>query len=353
MKKNLTSITIFLLLSIGLIFIALASPSEASNQFDDQFFFIKRQILWVALGVILYFIISRLKLSLIKKLIPAFYWFSVAFLLLVLLPPLSQKVLGARRWLEIGSLTIQPAEIFKLSSILFFARLLSRPHPHPLTSLLLYLLPPLLLIILQPNLSTAIIIALVIISLYYLSGAPIIPLFLISLFTATLSLLLIFTSSYRLDRLQALIHPTTLAPALSYHSRQIILALASGGAFGKGLANSEQKFRFLPKIPTDSILAIIGEETGFLGILLIICLYPYLVARIFKLATRLQDNFETLLVVGIGCWLGYQSLVNISSLATLIPLTGVPLPLISYGGSSVITLLAGLGLVRNLELQHG
>ncbi len=348
MKKHLTTIITFTLISIGLIFITISSQSEASNLFNDQLHFIKRQIFWVVIGTLLYIFFSNLHIKRYQKYIPSLYLLSVGALILVLLPPLSQKILGARRWLEIGDVTIQPSEIFKLSSILFFSQLFSQSQYRNLKTFLIYLVPPLLLIILQPNLSTAIITVLIITSLYYLSGAEIVPLFLLSFLITTVSFILIITSGYRLTRLQALLNQT---PITSYHSNQITLAISSGGIFGKGLANSEQKYRYLPKIPTDSILAIIGEETGFLGITVIICLYLYLIIHIFTFTYRLTNQFDILLATGVGCWLAYQSLVNISSLATLIPLTGIPLPLISYGGSSVTSILAALGIFHNLE-QH-
>lgn len=349
MNKYLTDIIIYSLLIIGLIFIAIASLSEAFNQFSDPLFFVKRQIIWDILGITAYLLISRIKLNFIQKIAPLLYFFSLAALFAVLLPTWGSKILGARRWFEIWNISIQPSEICKLSTVIFFSQLFSQPKNRNLKNLILYLTPIVFLIILQPNLSTAIIITLIAVSLYYLSGAEIIPLFLVSSLAAVISLLLIITSPYRFSRLQALIQPTSEISSSSYHSRQITLAFASGGLFGKGLANSQQKYRFLPKIPTDSILAIIGEETGFLGISFIICLYIILVSRLSKLAAKIDSGFKFLFISGVTCWIAYQSLINISSLASLIPLTGIPLPLVSYGGSSVFTLLLGLGIIKSIK----
>lgn len=353
MKRHLTTLIIFILIITGLVFITISSPSEANNLFGDQLYFTKKQIFWIIIGLISYLVTSRLNIKLIRRFTPHLYLFSSSLLLLVLIPSIGQKVLGARRWLEFGHFNLQPSELFKLSAILFFSHTFTRSQFRNLKTLLIYLALPLLLIILQPNLSTAIIIALIIISIYYLSGAEIIPLFWLTLVTTGLSLILILTSGYRLNRLKALLNQDDSTTTLSYHSNQIVLAISSGGLFGKGLANSEQKYRYLPKISTDSILAIIGEETGFLGIASIMGLYLTLIIHIFITAQSFTDQFCFLTATGIGCWLAYQSLVNISSLAGLIPITGIPLPLISYGGSSITTILIALGLFRSLEKSHG
>ena len=192
-----------------------------------------------------------------------------------------------------------------------------------------------------------------IISIFYLSGGKVIPLFLLCLGLIGLSFILIINSPYRLARLQTFLNPDQELETTSYHNSQIILSLSSGGFFGKGFANSDQKYRFLPKISTDSILAIIGEETGFLGTFTLILIYILLLTYLIKLASLVhQDTFSSLLVAGIACWIGYQGLINISAIANIIPLTGVPLPFVSYGGSSLLTLMTAIGLVRNVEKNH-
>lgn len=345
--KHLTNIIIITLIALGLVFITVASPTEALALSNDPLYFIKRQIIWISIGLISYYFASKSHPQQFQKLLPSLYILSVVMLLLVLLPSIGHKILGARRWLEIGNLSLQPTEFFKLVSIFFFANLFSTEKFRNLKTLLSYLTPPIFLIILQPNLSTAIHITLIVITIYYLSGAEIIPLFLLSLSISLITLVLILTSSYRLNRLQVLLGQANNSN--SYHTKQIILTISSGGIFGKGLANSEQKYRYLPKIATDSILAIIGEELGFLGISLVVALYTILVIHIFNISQQIHQPFPILITAGIGSWLAYQSLINISSLASLIPLTGAPLPLISYGGSSTISILIALGIFRSIE----
>lgn len=338
--KYLGSIT-FILLLIGLIFISVSSISEAAYTAGDKLYFIKRQLLWSIVGIVCYFIATKINLGLIKKSANPLFFGSISLLLIVLLPQFSHLTLGAKRWLDLGFIGIQPSEIVKLSSIIFFAKLFSDSANVSIKKLLLFLSLPLTLIILEPNFSTSILIAAIVITTYYIAGGEIVPLFSLCSLGLALSVLLIFSSPYRKARLDS----------LSYHSNQMILTITSGHLIGKGFANSDQKYRYLPKISTDSILAVIGEETGFIGVSLIVSLYLFLFLTIVKIGQNSSDRFFQLLVFGVGCQVAYQSLINISAVVSLIPLTGVPLPLISYGGSSLITILFGLGLVQNIN-QH-
>lgn len=339
------------LITIGLIFISLSTLTEASSLSSDPYFFLKKQALWLIVGIVCFLISSRLNLDLLNRLAIPVYYFSLVLLIIVLLPSLGIKVFGARRWLNLGGLFgLQPSEFFKLVSIIFFPYLFSTESNRNLKKLLLYLGIPFILIILEPNLSTAILIAALIISIYYLSGGEIIPLFVLCLLLIFISLGLIATSPYRLSRLQALISPENSSP--SYHQHQVSLALASGGIFGKGFANSDQKYKFVPKISTDSILAIIGEELGFIGILVILFLFLSLINHLAKISQRIPNHFHSLVVSAVASWIALQTLINISAIVALIPLTGIPLPFISYGGSSLVTLLSAIGLVYNIEKHH-
>ncbi|MPM87764.1 putative peptidoglycan glycosyltransferase FtsW [bioreactor metagenome] len=218
--------------------------------------------------------------------------------------------------------------------------------------MIIYLGIPFILIIIEPNLSTAILISAISISLYYLGGGQIKSLFLFCGFLILVSLILVLTSPYRSARLKTMLDPQQNQNTASYHSNQITLTLASGGFFGKGFANSDQKYSFLPKISTDSILAVIGEEAGFIGLFSIIIIYISLISYLFKLANIVPDNFQSLIVSGTALWIAYQALINISAIAGIIPLTGVPLPFISYGGSSLTTLAAAVGLIHNIEKNN-
>ncbi len=342
----------YILLIISLIFISLSSLSEAQSSFGDKFFYLKKQSLWFVAGTISLFIFSKIDLNLIKKLIYPAFFASIILLVLVLIPGISTETLGARRWIIFGPINFQPSEVFKIISIFFFSLLFSDEAKRNIKNLIIYLGIPLVLIILEPNMSTTVLITAIVASIYYLSGSDIKQLFTLTLFGFLVSIILIFTSPYRQARFQTLIDPSADVSGKSYHTNQIIISIASGGLFGKGIGNSSQKFQFLPELTTDSILAIIGEETGFLGISFIVFLYVFLIISIFKISKKSINMEDQLIVAGIGCWIAFQSLINISAIASLIPLTGVPLPFISYGGSSLLMLLSSIGIILNINRNN-
>ncbi len=350
-KSLLTTLVLFLV-SIGFTFVSISSLTEANNTAGDKFYFLKKQGFWILVSLLALFIFSKLKTKFLQQIASIMYFGSIIGLILVLIPGLSNQALGARRWLNLGILSFQPSELFKFTSIIYFALLFSQEAKRNLINLIFHLAIPFTLIILEPNLSTAILTSAIIISMYYLAGGKIMPLFIFCLTLIIVCFGLIVSSPYRSARLQTLINPEENQTS-SYHSNQILLSIASGGIFGKGFANSDQKYRFLPKISTDSILAIIGEETGFVGIFVILFIYGLLISYLIKTASIVkEDQFSSLLVCGVACWIAYQSLINISAIANIIPLTGVPLPFISYGGSSLVTLMAAIGLVRQVEKKH-
>jgi cell division protein FtsW len=340
------------LIAIGIIFISISSLTEGNSTIGDKFFFFRKQSFWLLISLVAFYVASKIKIEIIQKFSSIFYLFSILGLILVLAPGLSNQALGARRWLNLGLLSFQPSEILKLSSIIFFASHFSKEKFLNFKNLIFYLAGPFLLIILEPNLSTAILVTAIVISLFYLAGGKILPLFGLCVAIVGLSLILVITSPYRAARLKTLLNPESNTESTSYHSNQIILSLSSGGFFGKGFANSDQKYKFLPKISTDSILAIIGEETGFLGVSIILIIYISLICYLFKISSLVDNKFQSLLVAGTACWISYQCLINLAAVAAIIPLTGVPLPFISYGGSSLVTLLTSIGLVRNVEKNN-
>ncbi|MDD2225450.1 MAG: putative peptidoglycan glycosyltransferase FtsW [Candidatus Shapirobacteria bacterium] len=351
MKENKSPLLflVFSLVFIGLIFISISSLGEASSSIGDKFFYIKKQGFWLVLGIISFYVTSKINIKTIKKFSFALYAISILGLILVLIPSLGNEALGARRWLNLGFTSIQPSEILKLTSIIYFSSLFSKKENLNIKNLIFYLGLPFILIIIEPNLSTAILISAIVSSIYYLSGGDIVPLFSIFSIILVISIPLIFLSPYRSARLKTFLEPQQNQETSSYHSNQIILTLSSGGFFGKGFANSDQKYKFLPKISTDSILAVIGEEVGFIGIFAVLLVYLSLINYLLRFSQTIDDPFQSLIVSGSACWIAYQSLINISAITALIPLTGVTLPFISYGGSSLITLFIVIGLVRNIE----
>lgn len=351
MKFSQTFLYTLILSAVGLLFISSASLFEAEKTLGDPYFFLKKQLLWLALGLICLFISSRIKIDFIKNNCFRFYLLCLVFLVIVLIPGIGIKVLGARRQIDLAFFNFQPSELFKLAAVIFFSYLFSLPEKRNLKNLAVYLLLPLVLIVAEPNLSTTVMIATIVICIYYLSGAEITSLFSVASIVLLTSLLLILLSPYRLARLKTLLNQQN-DNNLNYHSEQLILSLASGGFNGKGFANSDQKYKFLPKISTDSILAIIGEETGFIGLSLITYLFLLLISRLIKISQIATDIFEKLLVSGIASWIAIQGLINFAAIVALIPLTGIPFPFVAYGGSSLISLFIAIGLVLNIEKKY-
>ena len=340
------------LVAVSLVFLAGSTLAEAEASFGDHYFFIKKQLIWIIAGSVVLFLTSRFKLSLLKKIVNPLYFGTIFLLIIVLIPGFSTTILGARRWLSLGFFAIQPTEIFKLAAIFYFAALISHPLKSNLKNIIITLLPPLLLIILQPNMSSVVLVTAIIFSLYYLGNGNISQLLSLTSIFAIVGIILIIVSPYRHARLQTLLTPHDNPSASGYHTNQIVLSLSSGGFFGKGLGNSNHKYQYLPELATDSILAVIGEELGFSGIFLILLLYYFLITSIFKVAKKASDPFDQLLVIGVGLWISYQTIINTAAIAVLVPLTGIPLPFISYGGSSLLTLFAAIGLVVNVEMKY-
>lgn len=342
------------LTAVGLFFISISSLFEAQKSFGDPYMFIKKQILWIFLGLIAMGITSKINLDFLRRNSFTIYLLSLLLLIIVFIPTIGQKALGASRWINLGFFNLQPSELFKLTAIIFFPALFSSEKKAGFKHLLIFLLPAFILIVLEPNLSTALLVVTITVTSYYLSGGKIFPIILLFMAFSFLGAILIFSSPYRKARFDTLVNIQKNEDS-NYHSQQIIISLASGGITGRGIANSEQKYKFLPKISTDSILAIIGEETGFIGLLALSFLYISFISFLFKLAGNISDMFEKVLVSTFACWISYQALINFSAIVALIPLTGVPFPFISYGGSSLLSIMAGCGLIANIDgkYNHG
>lgn len=334
------------LLIIGLLSVYNSSVVEAFRDFNDKFHFVRQQLKWTSAGLVIMLITSRLPLPLLKKYSTHIFLFSLALMVAVLIPGIGSKVQGARRWIVIFGQTLQPSEIIKLSLIIYLAHWLEAKRP--LTSFLFLVALVSGLTLLQPDLGTTIVLVSISFLIFYLSGAPMLNLLLIGLSTATMGLLLIFSSPYRRARFSTFLDPTSDPLGSSYHINQVLLALGSGGFYGVGLGRSRQKYQYLPEATTDSIFAVIAEETGFIGAVLVVVLLTGLVILSLKAASQATNRYNQLLAGGIAAWIAVQAFLNLSAMVALVPLTGIPLPLISYGGSSLITILAGVGLLINV-----
>ncbi len=350
-QKTKPDLTLFLLpvfLTVfGVIMIYNASVVEAFRDFQDKFYYLKNQAQWATIGIVFMIFFSFFPHKYLKFIsLPAFV-LTLLLLVAVLIPGVGIQALGARRWIKIGPTSVQPSEILKLTFVLYLSTLLSKKKnflPFFLSSSLV-----LLLIMLEPDLGTAIVIISSGIAVFFISGAPILSLLAI-FFTGFLGfLLLIFSSDYRRQRLFTFFNPTKDPLGASYHIRQILIALGSGGLFGLGLGRSRQKYEFLPEVTTDSIFAVIAEELGFIGASAVIICFIIIIYRGFKIAKNAPDEYSRLLATGLISWIAIQTFINLGAMVSLVPLTGVPFPLISYGGSSLVIALVSIGILINIS----
>lgn len=351
-QKSLSTsllITIFILLSLGFIFVFEASSVEALRLFDDKYFFAKQQLKWLGIGSVVFLLMSILPINLIKKSAVLFFGLSLFLMVIVLIPGIGTHTGGARRWISLGFMSLQPTEPLKLALVLYFSSWLSTKTEMKFKPFVFLLMLVVGLTMLQPDLGTSIVLISVSLTMLYLSGADLSRIYYLLGGVILVTILLILISPYRRDRLQTYLNPLEDRLGKSYHINQAITALGSGGLTGVGIGQSRQKYAYLPMSSTDSIFAVIGEEIGFLGSVAIVGIYLYLINLGFKIASTVSDNFEKLAAAGISAWLLIQFGLNMSAIVAIFPLTGVPLPLVSYGGSALVSTLAGLGLLFNIS----
>ncbi|MDP3994442.1 MAG: putative lipid II flippase FtsW [bacterium] len=340
-------VVVLVLTFIGFVAVADVSAPQALSVFGDRYYFTKQQLVWVIIGLVALFASSVFNYKIWSKITTPLFLFNLLLLILVLIPGVGVKVLGARRWISIGSFYFQPSELAKLSTVLFMAKFITTKKAS-----LYYLIPPVLvsgLIMLEPDLGTTLIVAVAAMAQIFVSNLSIWHFLMASLGGGLSVFLLIITSPYRKQRLLTFFETTTDPLGRSYHIRQILLALGSGGFFGIGLSQSRQKYLFLPEAATDSIFAVIGEEMGFLGALVIISLFVFFIYKCFMIVKSAPDDYSKILALGLTVWLGGQAILNMGSVVAIFPLTGIPLPFISYGGSSLVTALFATGILLNIS----
>jgi cell division protein FtsW len=330
---------------IGLFALLNVSLPTAMREFNDKYYFVKEQAKWILLGLFVMVAFSYMPLQLVKKY--AFYvWIAnIVLLFLVLLPGFGVKVLGASRWLLLGPIQIQPAEFMKLSIVLYLAVYTAKKGLLPIKNFLVIVGLSVFPILLQPDMGTAIVICLLSIAVYFITGPrfrSVVGLF-VSFFT--LSLLFALAAPYRFARITGYINPFSDPLNATYHIRQVLIALGSGGLFGVGLGKSIQKYAYIPEITTDSIFSVIGEEIGFVGASVLLFCFMVLLYYGFKIVFLQKTVFTKTLSFGLITILGIQIAINIAAMVSLIPLTGIPLPFISYGGSHFILSSIIIGLL--------
>ncbi len=333
----------------GLLAVFNSSVVLGFRDFNNQYHFIEDQAVYLIFGLVLMLIVSRINYRWWYKAAVPLLVITIILLLAVFVPGIGIKAYGAKRWISLGFINLQPTEIAKLSLIIYLSAWFSYKEKGRFLPFLVLVGIVVTLIVLQPDLGTAIIITLIAAVLYFVSGAPLVQFGLLIPLIAFGVAILTIIAPYRMTRLLTFLNPDMDPLGSSYHIRQILIALGSGGWFGLGLGKSRQKYEYLPEANTDSIFAVIAEEIGFIGSSILVFGYMYMIYRAFLIARSSPDRFGQLLGTGIATWIAVQTIINLSSMVVLLPLTGVPLPLISYGGSNLISLLIGIGVLLNIS----
>jgi cell division protein FtsW len=347
-------ITVITLLSIGVIMIFSASEYKTLVEYNDSFYYFKKQLMWSLLGLLAMFIMMNFDYRQLRLYILPFLVVSFILLVLVLVPSIGLEINGARRWIG-GPIPFAPAEFVKLCIIIFTAYGLSRERENIkrfTSGVLPYLAVMVLaagLILMQPDLGTALSLAGIVFVMIFAAGAKLSHLGGIALAGVVAVVCAIIKEPYRLQRFIAFLNPWADPQGAGFHIIQGLYAIGSGGLFGLGLGQSKQKFLYLPENHTDFIFAIIGEEMGFIGASLVIMLFVLFIWRGMKIAVTSQDPFASLLATGITAWVGVQASINIGVVTGSLPVTGIPLPFISFGGTSLLFTMAAVGILLNIS----
>ena len=348
-------IVLMLICAFGLVMLFSASYYYANTKYGDGMYFLKRQLVFFGVGLVGLFLLSNIKYKAWRKLALPVYIGVCAVLALTLVPGIGVKINEARRWINIAGFQFQPSELAKITLIIALCSLMCSKRVH-MQSLIQGILPccavlvPFAgLIILQPNYSMVLILCFITYAMLYLGGSRLSHRFLLVVLGVAAGLIAIKLAGYRMTRIISYLNPDSDPSGANYQATQSRIALGSGGFFGQGLNYSRQKLLFLPERENDYILAIIGEELGFLGCFMLIAAYGFVIWRGISIALRCTDRFGRLLAGGITSMLAIQVILNIGVVTNAIPSTGQTLPFISYGGTSLMMFMGAMGILLNIS----
>ncbi|MBI4415169.1 MAG: putative lipid II flippase FtsW [Candidatus Kerfeldbacteria bacterium] len=345
------------LVAFGLLMLSSAGAVVGYEKFGQSDYFFRRQLFSTAVGLLAFFFLSRIDYHVWRKFAFPFLLLSVILLVMVFLPGIGFRAGGASRWILLGNFLLQPAEVVKLTFLVYLAVWLEKHAKgihdfwYGFVQFLALLGIIVSLIMFQPDLGTVGVIVGLSIVVYFVAGAPYRHLALFGLGATGLFALLIKVAPYRTQRLTVFLNREIDPQGIGYHMNQALLAIGSGGIFGLGLGHSRQKYNYLPEVTGDSIFAIIAEELGLLVAAAVVVLFVVLLIRGFSVARNAPDPFGKYLATGITAGIVLQAFVNIGAISGILPLTGIPLPFISSGGSSLIMAMAGMGMLVNISRQ--
>lgn len=341
----------------GIVMLTSASFPLGLDKFGNGYYYVIHQVIFGLLpGLAGFFIAYKIPYTVYRKYAGVMLFLSLGLLVLVFIPGLGAEYGGSRSWILIGQFSLQPSEIVKLTFLFYLAGWLEQRTEHELSDFSQGVMPFVLvlgaiafLLIQQPDTGTMAIIVAMALAVYFAAGAPVRYLAAFGVTGAGLLALLIKLTPYRAARFMTFLHPELDPQGVGYHINQALLAIGSGGLFGRGYGHSIQKFKYLPEVAGDSIFAVVAEELGLVLTLGFLAIYAAFLFRGFKIADHAPDPFSRYLVVGIMTWIGAQACVNIGAMVGILPITGVPLPLVSYGGTALAVSLVAMGIVANIS----
>ncbi len=344
-----------ILVTIGTVMIYSSSSIIAMKKFSDGQYFLKKQIFFVFLGLAVMVLMTKIPYEQLRRFAYPGVILSAVLLSIVLLPGIGIRAGGATRWLKLGFFSFQVTEIVKVSMVLFFAHFLTKKNSQIKDFKRAVLLPLVVtlfmlgLILLEPDFGTVIIITLIMMLMFYLAGCRILHLTGVVALFAPVAVWLLIHKSYRLVRLMSFLDPWKDPQRSGFQIIQSLLSFGSGGPFGVGIGDGMQKLFYLPEPHTDFILSIIAEESGFIGVLIVIFLFVILIVRGLLISFKAPELFSTLLAAGLTFVIALEAFINIAGVMGLIPLKGLALPLVSYGGTSLIMSMAAVGILLNIS----
>src|SRR5665648_583234 len=329
-------IVVILLMAIGICMVLSSSYIMAYKWYGDSYYFLKRQLIYAIIALIAFFCAINTNYHFYKKITLPILVLSIILLSMVYIPSIGRTAGGASRWVKIGFFSFQPSEIAKFALILYMAESLTRKQAEDIKTFIRGVLNPLIILGIS-------------FIMLFIAGTRVIQLYALIVAAIPLGIMVLSREEYRRTRLLSFLDPWKDPLDSGFHIIQSLLALGSGGIFGIGLAESKQKYFYLPDQHTDFIFSIIGEELGFIGTVVIIILFTILLWRGFRIALDSSDEFGTLLAAGITSMIVFQSIINIGVVTKMIPTTGITLPFISYGGTSLIVNMFCAGILLNIS----
>lgn len=350
---------IWFLVVFGLVMISSAGVALGWQKFNDSYWHLKHQIIFgLVPGIAMFYIFYKIDYRRWKHLAAPMLFISIGLLVLVFIPGIGAKWGTARSWINVLGISLQPSEIVKLTFLIYLAAWLSSKERHHLKDFQYGFIPFLIvlgliafLLIIEPDTGTMMIIILSSLMVYFAAGGSLSHMTGLGIAGMLGLWLLIKMSPYRAARLTTFLHPELDPKGIGYHINQALLAVGSGGLFGRGYGHSRQKFAYLPETAGDSIFAVIAEELGFIMTTILVLIFTFVAIRGFKMAQRCRDPFGKLLAVGIISWFCVQAFFNIGALIGILPLTGITLPFVSYGGTALFMCLAATGILGNISKQ--